>query len=177
MGAYLPVGIGFWRRNSQDPYCRNWSGPDRRTSVDPLLRFTEQLDSGGLDGHSETANIAGLFACAGAVRDQTRRPRMFRRSSDPPDILKSLPNSVREWQPLSICPSLRSRIMLLESADERTRRIFGDSVRRRWLQEGMIVTAYGGGRVRISLPLQLPEHADRFASTTECGFATACGTS
>jgi hypothetical protein len=47
MGAYLPVGIGFWRRNSQDPYCRNWSGPDRRTSVDPLLRFTEQLDSSG----------------------------------------------------------------------------------------------------------------------------------
>jgi selenocysteine lyase/cysteine desulfurase len=67
--AYLPMGIGFFGRR------RSRSLIERRLQIlrrcdrtnDPLLDFTEQLESDDLDSHFETANLAPVFAAAGAV--------------------------------------------------------------------------------------------------------------
>ena len=71
MGAYLPTGIGLFGQRRSREMIEHRVRPSRKDSLpdDPLLHFTEQLDAGQLDGHSETANLTSLFACAGAVAD------------------------------------------------------------------------------------------------------------
>ncbi|MDX1967100.1 MAG: aminotransferase class V-fold PLP-dependent enzyme [Planctomycetaceae bacterium] len=155
MGAYLPTGIGLFghRRTREliEHHVKRLRTSGRLS--DPLLNFTQQIDTGDVDGHSETANLANLFACAGAVSDhQGRLARSLASASGSPLSGLSLPESLREWRPITPCPAMRSRIVLLESADSPTRHASADSLRRRWLREGWIVTAYHGGRIRVSCP-------------------------
>jgi hypothetical protein len=163
LGAYLPTGIGlFGHRQSRELIER--SVKRLRTSgrlSDPLLHFTEQIDTGEMDGHSETATLANLFACAGAVRDHRVRPaRALASAAGWPLSGLSLPESLREWRPLTPCPAMQSRIVLLEAADSPTRPASADSVRRCWLREGLVITGYDGGLVRVSRPLPPSERND-----------------
>lgn len=147
MGAYLPTGIGFVR----DQPMRT----GRRQS-DPLLQLTEQLATGALDRHSETANLTNLFACAGAVSDQGHRVRPSQWSTgrfpgEPPAAMGS-------WRPISPHPSLRSRIRLLETNDIAVRMLSSDAIRQRWLDAGYVVSAYDGGWVRVARPELAGDH-------------------
>lgn len=140
MGAYLPTGIGFVRNQ-----------PVRRggRQSDPLLHFTEQLATGVLDRHSETANLTNLFACAGAVRDQ---PQAI---SDPTDEIwlpDETPTTFDGWRSLRPSKSLRSRIVILESMARSHRELTADAVRRLWLEQGFVVSAYKNSRIRVSRP-------------------------
>jgi hypothetical protein len=153
MGAYLPTGIGFVRHLQVQRGGRQ---------SDPLLHFTEQLATGALDRHSETANLTNLFACAGAVRDQQSRPAQAFAGASLSG--PSLPESLREWRPLAPCPAMQSHIVLLETTSSPTRWASADVVRRHWLTEGLIVTGYDEGRVRVSRPLSPSEHKGAFTT-------------
>lgn len=159
MRAYLPTGIGLFGQRRSDEVIRG------RLQLllqsvrldDPLLQFTEQLETGQLDGYSETANLASLFGCAGAAKDAAEIAGLTKMQAFSPDIdeLRRLIPPVRgEWEPLLPSQSMRSRIVLFESQDADMQRWPADALRRAWLGAGCIVSAYCGGRVRVSVPPQ-----------------------
>ncbi|MBC7819853.1 MAG: aminotransferase class V-fold PLP-dependent enzyme, partial [Planctomycetaceae bacterium] len=156
MGAYLPTGIGlFGQRRSRGMLERRVSQPPKSEPIDdPLLHFTEQLDAGGLDGHSETANLTSLFACAGAVFHQIAAraniPAATELSIDRRVALVPRPSA--EWHPRQPHPSFRSRIVLFETQLPGKRPACPEAIRRTWLDSGCIVTGYPDGRARVSLP-------------------------
>lgn len=118
---------------------------------DPLMHFTEQLDAGSLDGHSETANLTSVFACAGAAFHQLiKLPAAEVAAVD--HNLALVPRPTADWIPLRPNASLRSRIVLLESRMSVAHSACPEAIRREWLDAGCIVTGYRDGRVRISLP-------------------------
>lgn len=156
MGAYLPMGIGFWGRSrSRGMIHRQLQRLQEHGRLDdPLLKFTESLDGGQLDSYSETANLAPLFACAGAAADGMTN---FADESSPDVVsdhesMASVPQPPGQWQPLCRSPALCSRVMLLEPHTPTLRNIPSDTTRQMWLDAGSIVSAYPGGMVRLSIP-------------------------
>ncbi len=155
VGAYLPMGIAFVAQRRNARFVRHRLAQLHRTGCldDPLLRFTQQLDGGKLDDHSETANLTSLFACAGAVADVARRGTLGAEMEVPSidDVERLVPAPRGDWRFLSPVESMRSRIALFES------RSFSaspaDALRRQWLTAGRVVSAYPRGRVRVSYPL------------------------
>ena len=121
---------------------------------DPLLHFTEQIDAGDLDGHSETANLTSIFACAGAVSHQLAAqdgvPAAELLLID--QRLEKVPRPTSDWQPRQPNESFRSRIVLFESQVPGSQLACPDAIRRTWLDSGCIVTGYPDGRARVSLP-------------------------
>jgi hypothetical protein len=117
---------------------------------DPLLNFTEQLDSGGLDGHSETANLASLFACAGATLDQHPATATGCRSPDLDRLWRTIHQPSGHWIPRLVAEPMRSRIVLLQATDVVVKRLSAPAIRRLWQGYGAIVSAYSGGWTRIS---------------------------
>lgn len=156
MGAYLPMGIGFaGRRRSQGMIRRGLLRFQKRGgSDDPLLKFTENLEGGALDGYSETANLAPLFASAGAAMDQLSTAASELRCEYELDraSIDVLPRPTQDWQPLRRDASLSSRIVLFETRLSRRQVDEPDTVRRLWLDAGLVVSAYPNGLVRLSVP-------------------------
>jgi hypothetical protein len=154
LGAYLPMGISFWGRRRHANIDCGRTTPLRRTGRfdDPLLRFTQQLDGGTLDSHSETANLTSLFACAGAVADFQRSGTLLRDGAVPSisEAVRLLPVPCGDWQLRSPVEPMRSRIAIFESSS--CRDLPADTLRQRWLDAGGIVSAYPRGRVRVSCP-------------------------
>ena len=155
MGACLPTGIGlFGQRRSREmiEHRLNLLGQTGRNE-DPLLLFTEQLDTGRLDAHSETTNLSSIFACAGAVSDQLaaqhRTPAVESPSVD--QTLAQIPRPTAGWHPHQPSESFRSRIVLFESQMSELKPASPEALRRTWLDSGCIVTAYPDGRVRVSV--------------------------
>lgn len=156
MGAALPIGIGlFGQLRSRDTIQHRLLQLARRQALaDPLLQFTQQLVSGHLDGRSETANLASLFACAGAAADRLSTPLALM-DGEPPQVdefLLTLRTPSPEWRPLLPAEQLRTRILLLESDDPVTRQQSSDAIRQTWLDAGSVITAYREALVRVSIP-------------------------
>lgn len=156
MGAYLPTGIGlFGQRSSRGMIEHRMSHLGRTGHIDdPLFHFTEQLDAGGLDGHSETANLTSIFACAGAVSHQLNAQVNVPAGDALPidQKLAQVPRPTDEWHPRQPNESFRSRIVLFESQTPVTKPVCPEAIRRTWLDSGCIVTGYPDGRARVSLP-------------------------
>ena len=164
MGAYLPTGIGlFGKRRSREMIrhrLRHLGGT--HAIEDPLLQFTEQIESGRLDGHSETANLTSLFACAGAAADllSTRQTRDENELPRINDLIQTMRMPSADWQPVLPADSLRTRIVLFESHVPSTQHQCVDAIRQTWLDAGYVITAYPGARVRASMPNMEPHTAD-----------------
>lgn len=153
MGAYLPTGIGlFGQRRSRDMIAHRVRRPEQAEyNDDPLLHFTEQLDTGMLDGHSETANLTSLFACAGAVAHQLATPSTVE-SVSMAKHLAMVPRPTAGWSPRQPAEPFRSRIVLFESSTGERHPASPEAIRQTWLDSGCIVTGYPDGRARVSLP-------------------------
>ena len=153
MGAYLPTGIGlFGQRQTREMVERRMKGLRRmEPGDDPLLHFTEQLVAAELDGHSETANLNSLFACAGAAFHQLATDSAAA-ALQSGQSLAMVPRPSGDWIPRRPNASLRSQIVLFESQKSRSERACPELIRRAWLDSGCIVTGYPGGRARVSLP-------------------------
>jgi hypothetical protein len=153
LGGYLPMGIAFVGRQCAAGVQRLVTLLQQTGNLDdPLLRFTQQLDGGMLDSHSETANLSSLFACAGAVADFARGGKVLLEgelpSIDEVERLVTVPRG--DWRLLSPMELMRSRIALFESSACRDLPV--DVLRQKWFDAGRIVSAYPHGRVRVSFP-------------------------
>mgnify|MGYP002622571539 CR=1 FL=1 len=152
--AYLPMGIGFLgRRRSRGLIERRLQRLRRNARTnDPLLDFTEQLETDDLDNHFETANLASLFAAAGAVYQQSflrgRISEVWRLANS---SVTSIPRPPADWHSLRPAESLRSRIVLFEAQLPVEPAWSADRVRQLWLSAGSVVSGYRNGLARISL--------------------------
>jgi selenocysteine lyase/cysteine desulfurase len=157
LGAHHPLGLGFYRRRRSVPVIETLLAHLVATGEidDPLLRFTGQLETRALDGETETVNLAPLFSCQGALCDALAAP------SNPADRLSGrLANleataeaaSMASWAPLLADPALRSGILLLRAEREETREAAPEQVREAFGREGIALTAYREGLVRVSMP-------------------------
>ncbi|MSR60435.1 MAG: aminotransferase class V-fold PLP-dependent enzyme [Planctomycetaceae bacterium] len=158
MGASLPTGIGFYGDPRSGEMIQDQICQCRRTGRldDPLWQFSEQLSTGNLDGHSETANLTNLFACAGAASDQqVRNASPLASAAEFSETHFSWPASLGEWRPVLPASPLRTRIRLIESRVPEIRQWSADAIRLCWLKAGIVVSAYPGGRVRLSAPPEL----------------------
>jgi selenocysteine lyase/cysteine desulfurase len=159
MGAYLPAGIGlFGQATSREMIQRRLSFLcETRAIDDPLLHFTEQLDGGTLDGHSETANLAGLFAEQGAAADALAHGS----ESDLLQVAATREQLARlaeafGWHPVEPREDFRSAILLLDSP-QAAAQSDPDELRRVMLEANVVVSSYQGGRLRVSLPKTITE--------------------
>lgn len=156
MGAYLPTGIGlFGQGRSRGMIEQRVRHLNQKGHVgDPLLHFTEQLDVGDLDGHSETANLTSLFACAGAAAHQLaeRAIGATTECSSIAERLAQVPRPTAEWHLRRPHEPFHSRIVLFESPNRGLKPTCPARIRRTWLNSGCIVTGYPDGRARVSLP-------------------------
>ncbi|HEX5270190.1 MAG TPA: aminotransferase class V-fold PLP-dependent enzyme, partial [Gemmataceae bacterium] len=155
--GYHPMGLGFYgRRRSRAMIETVLSELLREGELgDPLLRFSTQLEADALDGVSETVSLANLFSCHGAVEDATAAaggPTSFLASRlQNLDVAAGVAGAVG-WRPLLPSESLRTGILLLEAERAATRGRPADELREAFYGEGVALTAYGGGLIRLSMP-------------------------
>ena len=152
MGAYLPMGIAlFGQARTRDviEHRVTLSGSTGKLT-DPLLEFTQQLDGGEVNSHSETANISPLLACAGAVADNEIQWPATNLVGESVRQQVSNVAGLSAWTPLGPDNSLQSNIVLMEPESRSSSWLNADTTRRKWLDAGIIATAYDGGLVRLS---------------------------
>lgn len=154
MGAYLPTGIGlFGQPRTREVIARRLNHNRRLIHPqDPLLQFTEQLESATLDGHSETANLHPLFACAGAAFDKLdSHPIETPHAVTHIDAaIQSIPRPPGGWRPVHPASEMRSRIALLRASEDSSCYATPNDVRSAWLESGAVVSAFKTGIVRVS---------------------------
>jgi hypothetical protein len=156
LGAYHPMGLGFYgRRRSRGVIETVLSHLTAAGDLDdPLLRFAAQLEADALDGTSETVNLTSLFSCQGAVADALA----------PGQAANGLPIRLQNageltgmvqaagWRPLLPAESLRTGILLLQAERGATRKKPGQDLRAAFCEQGVALTAYEDGLVRLSMP-------------------------
>jgi hypothetical protein len=155
MGAYLPTGIGLFgqSRTRELILHRTRNRHQCWRMEDPLLRFSEQLDTGQVDGNSETANLTPLLASAGAAADRLKKPRL-EALIDLPGIdtaIENMPRAHGDWQLVRPVSEMRSKIALLKSSHGSWGYSTPDELRSSWLEAGAVVSAFEPGLVRVSL--------------------------
>lgn len=176
LGAYHPMGLAFYgRRRTRTLVETTLAGLSEAGELDdPLLRFSGQLESGHLDGVSETVSLAGLFSCQAAADDVADGGLAVDGSSVRAGNHQAVADlaSAAGWQPVLPDAGLRSGILLLRPEREHLAETNGDALRSRFLDLGVALTAYDGGVVRLSLPGQ-PLGPDEIAIVRSALYSTA----
>jgi selenocysteine lyase/cysteine desulfurase len=155
--AYHPMGLGFYGRRQSRSFIETVLAEMMAAGHfdDPLLEFSGQLEAGAPARPVETVNLAALFSCQGAVTGTLAAAAL------PTDSFASRLNSLAVaaelaaasgWRPLLPDPALRSGILLLEAEREATRGKPADEIRSAFADQGVALTAYDGGRIRLSMP-------------------------
>ena len=160
MRAGQPMGIGLFGNHSTQQLIsktlRNISNTG--SDLDPLLQFTEQLDGGSLNGHSETVNLTPLFSCSAAAVVHTENTQINEatQNDDLDSAIRGIPTSLSHWRPVPSHHTLRSGISLYARRTSTNQAISVEHTRREWLSNGCVVTAYQNGWVRVSPPPASP---------------------
>ena len=154
--AYHPMGFGFCCRKETEGtivrHCENMF--QRRKLDDPLLRFSEQLESNGRESFCETVNVGPLFTATAAASRAL--------CAEPPQRAKfalQLANADRlarhasrtGWRVLRPKSALRSGILLLEARSAQTQAAQVDALRAAFRRAGIALTVYADGIIRVSL--------------------------
>ncbi len=154
LGGYYPMGLAFYgRRRSAE-----WVEKVLQQMLcdgdldDPLLRFSSQLESDSLDGTTETVNLGSLFSCYGASLDTAEeRESVFQeRRANAEGIVELSRES--DWSPVSPSPEFQSAVVMLESTDSAVRELSAKTLRTAFEQQGVSLSTYQGGRIRLSMP-------------------------
>ena len=157
MRAGQPMGIGLFGKHSSRQVVNSTPGEVPRTGyeLDPLLQFTEQLDGGSLNGHSETVNLMPLFSGAGAAAEQMTTQRRFELTApnDSHSAMECIPSSLNDWQAVLPHRDLRSRVAIFARKLPWDDTNAAESARLAWLSANCSVTGYPNGWVRVSMPL------------------------
>ena len=120
---------------------------------DPLLLLLMELEGTPTQMAGDTADLACLFSGAAAVAQAklAETENRFEVSRENADQVAALARR-SFWRPILIHSTLSSGIQLLEAIREDTRTAMAESVRRRYQDQGIALTAYTGGMLRLSMP-------------------------
>ncbi|MDZ4779474.1 MAG: hypothetical protein SGJ19_04415 [Planctomycetia bacterium] len=157
LGAYQPMAIALAGRPMSAQWIAQMLRPTVRaaSTCDPLLRFSQQLETADLDGVSETVNVAPLFSCQGALQDvpatdKERKKSFEQRLANAREVAAS---AMRVgWHPLLPHREFCSGILLLQSEREQVRARPASALCDLFRNFGIVVTAYDDGLVRLSMP-------------------------
>ena len=153
LGAYHPLGIGFTGpRLPADELRQIFKPLLHRRLDDPLLRFSEELESGHSTRFGETVNVVPLLTAQGAVNeyDSTCPTNTLRTRIANADRLLSRVDAAA-WTPHLPTTSLRTGILLLRAHEVRLQQ--QPEATRLWLHDhGIAVTSYPRGLLRLSMP-------------------------
>jgi hypothetical protein len=157
LGAFHPLAIGFYGRQRSQSVIETILRHVVRTEEfdDPLFRFVPELEGQTGDQVPETVNLTTLFTCQGAVHDALG-------ASDIPstifparlDNLAAAASAVEAtgWKPLIPAPAARTGILLLQAERIAAKNTPASVIRSAFYDRGIVLTAYDGGRVRLSMP-------------------------
>ena len=153
--SHNPLGLGFCIRRRSHEFVRltmeamskSWEADD------PLLAFSSQLEGDCLESFSETVNLLGMFSARAALADPanqagTRQFDMLLENGR--TLVRAADGSA--WKPLLPHPSLRSGIVLFQTDESGVRAMPPKSVRDHFLDNGVALTSYQDGLVRVSSP-------------------------
>ncbi len=172
----LPLGVAFCPRTRSCEAIQTTAAQMLEATEldDPLLRFIQEMESSRLSRFSETVSLAPVFACQGAVFQQryekTSLPAAFACQLRNADRVAEAGNAVG-WQPLRPTESFRSGILLLRARAPAVRAVAPETLRQRFQQQGLALTAYDGGVIRLSmppLPLERFEMVDLLSALRHC---------
>ena len=157
--AYHPMGVAFCGQNAfHNHIVRTVDAMLESFGLDdPLLRFTQQLESKRLDGYSETVNLTPLFSCAGAICDvpksEHERDESFHNRKANAELLCDAAEST-DWCPIRPSGDLQTGILLMQTQRPDTRRTDPDELRASFQDCGIVLSAYDEGLIRLSMPEQ-----------------------
>jgi aspartate aminotransferase-like enzyme len=153
--GHVPMGIAFL--SNQQSARATLSAAERmfrHTELDdPLLAFTNQLQSGSIPLYSETVNLASLFSCQAAIAERgglaSRIDQQF---------AERLQNAARVagmarkagWTPLPA--ALPNGIVMLRANCPTVRYASPDFVRQFFVRHAVSLSSYEGGIVRMAMP-------------------------
>lgn len=155
--AYHPMGLALCCRQASEKViagvCREMMNSGDLD--DPLLDFTNRLETGDLNSFSETVNLAPMFTAAAAVRRmmtsrQVKQEEFSSQIANALDVAQQARAS--GWQPIRSANSLRSGILLLQAEDPDTRLAPVERLRERFRRAGVALSAYDNAVVRTSMP-------------------------
>ena len=155
--AYHPLGLAFCcRQSSEKNVTATLAEMQVRGEIDdPLLTFTNQLETQSTETYSETVNLVPMFTAAAAVR---RMLHSSKAKCEELAIQQANADRVADeagataWRPLRPTLPMQSGVLLVKSSLQDTIHAPPDIVRQRFLRLGITLTAYDGGLVRTSLP-------------------------
>lgn len=155
--GFHPMGLGFYGRRRSRGRIETLLSHLLSTGDldDPLLRLTSQLESGPLDGETETVNLIPLFTCQGAATDALQQPSalpvFLRQRQENLSQAASVAESCG-WKSIVPAKPFRTGILLLQAERELTRRQGANKLRKAFASKGVALTAYDQGVVRLSMP-------------------------
>jgi selenocysteine lyase/cysteine desulfurase len=155
--AGQPLGLGFCPRRSSRGLIATVTQEmiDAGEIDDPLLLFTRQLEGMTPAAFSETVSLANLFSSAAAVATALdaggTTDFQFAARLDNAEAVTRIALDTG-WTPIAPSSRLRSGIVLLRADDPRVRTVGSDRVRSAFLDQGVALTTYPDGLIRLSMP-------------------------
>lgn len=154
--GFHPMGLGFYGRRSSKGLIETLLNHliATRELDDPLLRFTTQLETAALDGESETVNLIPLFTCQGAVSDALQEDSLTLgglRARKQNAIQAAEWAQASGWHPLLPAAPFQTGILLLQAERKQLSELTPQELRHRFALEGVALTAYEAGVVRLSM--------------------------
>jgi hypothetical protein len=157
--AYHPLGLAFCCRQSTERLIAATLAETQAKGEidDPMLTFTNQLETESTEIYSETVNLVPMFTAAAAVRRMLHSARAKQE-----ELATHMTNAdrvadqaaVTGWHPFRPTMPMQSGVLLLESKIPETRQVPADYLRQRFLTNDIALTVYLGGLLRVSLPIQ-----------------------
>ena len=161
-GAFLPLGVAFCRGAAEYEEVEELGGKmtASRGLDDPLLSFLSRIDPGrqrsdATGSFGETVNLTPLFTAQAAIMglgDDATVGHEFRARLG--NVVRMTDAALGSgWTPVCLQPSVRSGVLLLRASGRDARTATAGPVRERFLEQGVVLTSYDRGFVRLSMPV------------------------
>jgi hypothetical protein len=152
--SFTPMGVGFFGRRQTVDYIESslarWS--NQRIIDDPLLTFTNELETGRARRFGESVVVSPMITANAAITDSVTEPENVEVISENRRTIQSIVASNQDWSRVLAGDEATSRIMMLGTRKTRGQQLSPDALRRRFHANGIAVSTYRRGRVRISVP-------------------------
>lgn len=152
--AFSPLGLAFFGHAGSQSYIRaslsRWL--EAGDLDDPLLAFVQELQSGKALPYGETVQVAPLLTANGAAIDALERGLPQYADDSRTEIVAAAESN--GWRSVAPHPGHKSRILLFERKDCRSAAFAHEQIREAFLSEGIAISSYDSGLLRLSLPDQ-----------------------
>lgn len=173
LGAYQPMGLGFFGHPRSSGHVHDsllrWT--NRGEIDDALLSFGGELQSGQSHPFGETVAVSPMLVGNAAVVDALDASVHGKGDGIQRNRGLIVETATRHgWKHVSPAPTFASRISVFQSSRKRDREETPDCLRRRFLVNDIVVSAYDKGIIRISIPT--PPISAEEAKSLDTAFST-----